>query len=188
MPLYSMDGIRPAFDAGAAWVAPTAVLIGDVRLKPDASVWFGAVLRADDDVIEIGHRSNVQDGAVLHVDPGFPLTIGDDCTIGHRAMLHGCAIGSNSLIGMCATVLNGARIGRNCVIGACALVAEGKIIPDNSLVIGVPGKVVRLLDEAAVQRISEAATRYVHRWRRYANGLAVVTHQRDDVDSSREER
>lgn len=182
MPLYSLDGVRPAFDSDVAWVAPTAVLIGDVRLNADASVWFGAVLRADDDVIEIGERSNIQDGAVLHVDPGFPLTIGDGCTIGHRAMLHGCTIGSNTLVGMCATVLNGARIGRNCVIGACALVAEGKVIPDNSLVLGVPGKIVRQLDETSAQRIAEAATRYVNRWRRYAKGLAAET----DANPTRE--
>lgn len=176
MTLYSLDGICPAYDDGdAVWVAPTAVLIGKVRLKSEASVWFGAVLRADDDLIEIGRRSNIQDGAVLHVDPGFPLTVGDGCTIGHRAMLHGCTIGENSLVGMGATVLNGARVGRNCVIGACALVAEGKVIPDNSLVVGVPGKIVRQLDEASAARISEAAARYVNRWRRYAQGLVIAS-------------
>lgn len=175
MPLYELDGTQPAFeDFNAVWIAPTAAIIGNVRLLPEASVWFGAVLRADDDAIEIGRRSNVQDGAVLHVDPGFPLTVGDDCTIGHQAMLHGCTIGSNTLVGMCATVLNGARVGRNCLIGACALVPEGVTIPDNSLVMGVPGKVVRQLDDAVVQRIGESATRYVNRWRRYAAGLAPV--------------
>lgn len=173
MPRYSLDGVGPTFDdSDAVWVAPTAVLIGKVRLKAEASVWFGAVLRADDDLIEIGHRSNIQDGALLHVDPGFPLTVGDDCTIGHRAVLHGCTIGANTLVGMGATVLNGARIGRNCVIGAGALVAQGKVIPDNSLVVGVPGKVVRQLDETSAGQIAEAATRYVTRWQRYANGLA----------------
>jgi len=176
MPLYSLDGERPTIDDHeAVWVAPTAVLIGKVRLKADASVWFGAVLRADDDLIEIGQRSNIQDGAVLHVDPGFPLTVGDDCTIGHRAVLHGCTIGANTLVGMGATVLNGARIGRNCLIGAGALVAEGKVIPDNSLVVGVPGKVVRQLDETTAGRIAEAATRYVDRWRRYEKGLLVAS-------------
>ncbi|HEX5445713.1 MAG TPA: gamma carbonic anhydrase family protein [Pirellulales bacterium] len=173
--VYSLDGVCPAYDGDAVWIAPTAMLIGNVRLKAEASVWFGAVLRADDEAIEIGQRSNIQDGAVLHVDPGFPLTVGDDCTIGHRAVLHGCAIGSNTLIGMGATVLNGARIGRNCVIGACALVAEGKVIPDNSLVIGVPGKVARQLDETSAARIAEAAARYVNRWRRYANALVAAS-------------
>ncbi|MGH7193950.1 MAG: gamma carbonic anhydrase family protein [Candidatus Saccharimonadales bacterium] len=176
MPLYSLDGERPAIDDHeAVWVAPTAVLIGKVRLKTEASVWFGAVLRADDDLIEIGRRSNIQDGAVLHVDPGYPLTVGDGCTIGHRAVLHGCTIGANTLVGMGATVLNGARIGRNCVIGACALIAEGKVIPDNSLVMGVPGKVVRQLDETTAGRIAEAATRYVNRWRRYEKGLLIAS-------------
>src|SRR3954471_8646562 len=130
MPLYSLDGVVPKCrDASECWIAPTAVLIGQVRLKRDASIWFGAVLRADDELIEIGERSNVQDNCVFHVDPGFPLTVGDDCTIGHQAMVHGCTIGSNTLIGICATVLNGARIGRNCLIGAGALITENKVIP-----------------------------------------------------------
>ena len=149
MPVYSLDGVAPECREGSeCWIAPTAVLIGQVRLKRDASIWFGAVLRADDELIEIGERSNVQDNCVFHVDPGYPLTVGDDCTIGHQAMVHGCTIGSNTLIGMCATVLNGARIGRNCLIGAGALITENKVIPDNSVVMGAPGRVVREIDEA----------------------------------------
>jgi carbonic anhydrase/acetyltransferase-like protein (isoleucine patch superfamily) len=159
--------------AAEYWIAPTAVLIGNVRLKRDASVWFGAVLRGDDEPIEIGERSNVQDNCVFHVDPGYPLTIADDCTIGHHAMLHGCTIGSNTLIGMCATVLNGARIGRNCLIGASALITENKVIPDNSVVMGAPGKVVRQLDEAGARDLTKSAALYVTRWRRYARHLVL---------------
>jgi carbonic anhydrase/acetyltransferase-like protein (isoleucine patch superfamily) len=172
MSIFSIDGIKPEFpDDNAYWIAPTAVLIGRVRMKRDSSIWFGAVLRADDDVIEIGERSNVQDGAVLHVDPGYPLTIGDGCTIAHQTMLHGCTIGSNSLVGMCAAILNGARIGRNCLIGANALIPEGKVIPDNSLVMGSPGKVVRQIDEEGVRELAQFCTHYVNRWRRYVRGL-----------------
>jgi carbonic anhydrase/acetyltransferase-like protein (isoleucine patch superfamily) len=172
MPIFSIDGIKPEFpEDNAYWVAPTAVLIGRVRMKRDSSVWFGAVLRADDDVIEIGERSNVQDGAVLHVDPGYPMTIGDGCTIAHQTMLHGCTIGSNSLVGMCATILNGARIGRNCLIGANSLIAEGKEIPDNSLVMGSPGKVVRQIDEAGARELTQFCAHYVNRWRRYVRGF-----------------
>jgi carbonic anhydrase/acetyltransferase-like protein (isoleucine patch superfamily) len=149
------------------------VLIGRVRLKHEASVWFGAVLRGDDELIEIGERSNVQDNCVLHVDPGYPLTVGDDCTIGHLAMVHGCTIGSNTLIGMCATILNGARIGRNCLIGASALITENKVIPDNSVVMGAPGKVVREVEEAGAQDLVRTAAVYVARWRRYERSLVL---------------
>jgi carbonic anhydrase/acetyltransferase-like protein (isoleucine patch superfamily) len=174
MPIYSLDGLTPRFpEAPEFWIASTAVLVGQVRLKRDASIWFGAVLRADDELIEIGERSNVQDNCVFHVDPGYPLTVGDDCTIGHQAMVHGCTIGSNTLIGMCATVLNGARIGRNCLIGAKALITENKVIPDNSVVMGAPGRVVREIDEAGVRSLTQAAELYVARWRRYARGLAA---------------
>src|SRR5215207_9665701 len=174
MPVYSLDGHTPEFgEAPEYWIAPTAVLIGQVRLKRDASIWFGAVLRADDELIEIGERSNVQDNCVFHVDPGYPLTVGDDCTIGHQAMVHGCTIGSNTLIGMCVTVLNGARIGRNCLIGAGALITENKVIPDNSVVMGAPGRVVREIDEAGVRSLRQAAALYVARWRRYGRGLAA---------------
>src|SRR3954451_21241440 len=184
MPVYSLDGMTPEFgEAPACWVAPTAVLIGRVRLKRDASVWFGAVLRADDESIEIGERSNVQDNCVFHVDPGYPLTLGDDCTIGHQAMVHGCTIGSNTLIGMCATVLNGARIGRNCLIGANSLIPENKVIPDNSLVMGAPGRVVREIDEAGIRSLTQAAALYVARWRRYARGLAAQDRLETDAQA-----
>lgn len=173
MPIYPLDGVQPEYPVlGEYWIAPTAVLIGHIRLKREASVWFGVVLRADDELIEIGERSNVQDGCVFHVDPGYPIIVGDNCTIGHKVMLHGCTIGSNSLIGMCATVLNGAKIGRNCLIGANTLIPENKVIPDNSLVKGAPGRVVREIDEAGIRSLTEGATLYVNRWRRYVRGLA----------------
>ena len=186
MPVYSLDGSNPEL-AAESWVAPTAVLIGRVRLKHDASVWFGAVLRADDEPIEIGARSNVQDNCVFHVDPGYPLTIGEDCTIGHHAMLHGCTIGSNSLVGMCATVPNGARIGRNCLIGAHALITENKVIPDNSVVMGAPGRVVRESDDQGARGLTQAAAVYVARWRRYRRGLAAQEPTGSDAQTLRRE-
>ena len=174
--LYSLSGTVLEIPAeGDYWIAPNAVLIGNVRLGREASIWFGAILRADDDVIEIGERSNIQDGCVLHVDPGYPLTIGDNCTIGHKAMLHGCRIGSNTLIGMCSTILNGAQIGRNCLIGANTLITENKVIPDNSLVMGTPGRVIREIDDAGVQNLTEGAALYVRRWRRYVRELAPAS-------------
>tara|TARA_R110002020_G_scaffold36894_22_gene110954 strand:- start:1514 stop:2041 length:528 start_codon:yes stop_codon:yes gene_type:complete len=175
MPLYALDGATPELPHdGAFWVAPTAVLIGRVRLHDDASVWWNAVLRGDNEWIEIGARSNVQDGSVFHTDMDAPLTIGADCTIGHKAILHGCTIGDNSLIGMGATVLNHARIGRNCIVGANALIAEGKEIPDNSLVVGMPGKVVRTLDAASAEALTASAAHYVANWKRYAAGLQAL--------------
>jgi carbonic anhydrase/acetyltransferase-like protein (isoleucine patch superfamily) len=173
--LYSLSGTVLEIPAeGDYWIAPNAVLIGNVRLGREASIWFGAVLRADDDVIEIGERSNIQDGCVLHVDLGYPLTIGDSCTIGHKAMLHGCRIGSNTLVGMNSTILNGAQIGRNCLIGANTLITENKVIPDNSLVMGAPGRVVRELDEAGISGLTKGADLYVERWRRYQRELAIA--------------
>ena len=175
MTLYALDGISPALpEAGCFWVAPDAVLIGKVKLERMASVWFGAVLRGDNDWITIGENSNVQDGSVLHTDPGLALSIGSNCTIGHKAILHGCTIGENSLIGMGATILNGAVIGRNCLIGANALVTEGKVIPDNSLVMGAPAKVVRMLDAAAADSLAKSAQSYVRNWQRFAKGLTPV--------------
>ena len=172
MTVYALDGIAPQLPGdGACWVAPDAVLIGKVKLERNASVWFGAVLRGDNDLITIGENSNVQDGAVLHTDAGLPLTVGRNCTIGHRAILHGCTIGDNTLIGMGATILNGARIGNNCLIGANALVTEGKVIPDNSLVMGAPAKVVRVLDDEAAANLAKAALGYVLNWQRFAKGL-----------------
>ena len=172
MTLYALDGVSPELpEEGHYWVAPDAAVIGKVKLERNASVWFGAVLRGDNELILVGENSNVQDGCVLHTDMGSPLTIGRNCTIGHKAMLHGCSIGDNSLIGMGATILNNATIGRNCLIGANALVAEGKVIPDNSLVMGMPGKVVRELDAEAVARLPKAAESYVRNWQRFAKGL-----------------
>jgi carbonic anhydrase/acetyltransferase-like protein (isoleucine patch superfamily) len=175
MPLYALDGVRPELPAGNRfWIAPGAQVIGKVRLGVDASVWFGVVLRGDNEEIFIGPGSNVQDNSVLHTDPGFPVWIGENCTIGHRAILHGCTIGDNSLIGMGATLLNGARIGRNCLVGANALVTEGKSFPDNSLIVGSPAKVLRELDESAAARLAESAVRYAANWRRYAKGLVEI--------------
>jgi len=169
MALYALGAIAPKTPpAGRFWVAPDATLTGDVRLEDEASVWFGAVLRGDIEPIVIGARSNVQDLSVVHTDLGFPTRVGADCTIGHRAILHGCTIGDNSLVGMGAIVLNGATIGRNCLIGAGALIPEGKEIPDNSLVIGAPGKVVRSLDSDAAARLTLSAARYVANWKRYS--------------------
>ena len=175
MTLYQLDGVEPDLpDESRYWIAPNACVIGKVRLEDEASVWFGAVLRGDNELIHIGERSNVQDGCVFHTDMGFPLTIGEDCTIGHKAILHGCTIGANSLIGMGATILNGAVIGRNCIVGANALIAEGKVIPDNSLVVGMPGKVIRHLDEAAEKGIKDSAANYVRNWKRFKAGLKPV--------------
>lgn len=175
MPCYALDGFSPELpEEGAYWLAPDAVLIGKVKLQPNASVWFGAVLRGDNELITVGENSNVQDGAVLHTDPGILLTIGKNCTIGHKAILHGCTIGDNSLIGMGATLLNRAQIGKNCLIGANALVTEGKVIPDNSLVMGAPAKVVRVLDDGAAADLAKSAAGYVRNWQRYARGLKPV--------------
>lgn len=172
MPLYSLDDRMPQLPApGRCWIAPDAHVIGAVRLGEDAGVWFGAVLRGDNELIDIGARTNIQDGAMLHTDMGFPLVIGADCTIGHHAILHGCIIGENSLIGMGATVLNGVRIGRNCLVGANALLTEGKEFPDNSLIVGAPARAIRALDAEAAARITRSAAHYVENWRRYAKGL-----------------
>lgn len=168
--IYALDGIAPQI-APDAWVAPDANLIGKVVLEPESSVWFGATLRGDNEEIRLGRGSNIQENCVLHTDMGYPLVIGADCTIGHKAMLHGCTIGDGSLIGMGATVLNGARIGRFCLIGAGALITEGKDIPDFSLVMGAPGKVVRQLDEAAQQRLLKSAAGYRANAARFRAGL-----------------
>jgi carbonic anhydrase/acetyltransferase-like protein (isoleucine patch superfamily) len=162
MTIYALGDRRPEIEV-SAWVAPDANVIGSVYLGPRASVWFGATLRGDTEPIVVGEGSNVQENSVLHTDDGFPLTIGRNCTIGHKAMLHGCTIGDETLIGMGATILNGARIGRNCLIGAGALVTEGKEIPDGSLVMGMPGKVVRPLDAAAIAGLHASALHYQER-------------------------
>lgn len=172
MALYQLGDVSPELAAdGQCWVAPNACVMGRVILQRNASVWFGAVLRGDHEPIEIGEGSNVQDGCVLHTDPGYPLTVGRDCTIGHMVMLHGCTIGDGSLIGIGATVLNGAKIGRNCLIGAHSLIPEGKEIPDRSLVMGVPGRVVREFSEEEAAEFNYPAAHYVENWQRFARDL-----------------
>ena len=175
MPIYAIDGKAPQFaDRSSNWVAPDAVVIGNVKIARDAGIWFGVVVRGDNEEIAIGEGSNIQEHVVMHTDPGFPLTIGRACTIGHRAMLHGCTIGEGSLVGIGAIVLNGARIGSNSLVGAGALVTEGKAFPDRSLIVGAPAKVVRVLDDAAVARLLAAAAHYVANGRRFAAGLSAV--------------
>lgn len=169
--IYALDGVAPQLPDGDFWVAPDANLIGDVRLAKGCSIWFGAVLRGDNEAIVIGAGSNVQEHTVMHTDMGYPLTVGAGCTIGHRATLHGCTIGDNSLIGMGAMVLNGAVIGNNCLIGAGALVTEGKVIPDGSLVVGAPGKVIRALDDTAIEGLRQSALAYQQNMRRFRDGL-----------------
>ena len=170
---YALDGVAPEVEGEDHWVAPTAVLIGRVRLEAGASVWWGAVLRGDNEPVTVGRGSNVQDGCVCHTDPGFPLTIGPDVTVGHMAVLHGCTVGEGSLVGIGAVVLNGARVGRNCLIAARALVGEGKEIPDNSLVMGVPGKVVGEVRPEQAERIRRGTEKYVRNWKRYRAGLVA---------------
>lgn len=175
MTLYTLDGIAPETPENKDyWVAPDANVIGKVRLGEGSSVWFGVTLRGDNELIDIGAGSNVQENTVMHTDMGYPLTIGVNCTIGHRAMLHGCTIGDNTLIGMGATILNGAKIGKNCLIGANALITENKEIPDGSLVMGSPGKVVRQLDEAAIKGLTMSALHYQDNMRRFRAGLAPI--------------
>lgn len=154
-----------------SWVAPNAVLIGKVRLEAGASVWFNAVLRGDNELIHIGENSNVQDGTVIHTDMGSPLEVGKGVTIGHNAMLHGCTVGDYSLIGISSVILNGAKIGKYCIIGANSLIGEGKVIPDGSLVMGSPGKVVRELTEIQKKMLEASAAHYVQNARRYARDL-----------------
>jgi carbonic anhydrase/acetyltransferase-like protein (isoleucine patch superfamily) len=173
MAIYELDGQRPEL-AERCWIAETASVIGRVRLRSHASVWFGSVLRGDNEWIELGERSQIQDNATLHTDPGFPIVIGSDCVIGHSVVLHGARIGDNCLIGMGAILLNGSRIGKNCLVGAGALLTEGKEFPDGSLIVGAPARVVRSLDEKAAQTIAEAADIYVRRWQQYAKGLRRI--------------
>jgi hypothetical protein len=175
MAIYEIDGVKPELPGdGHWWIAETATVIGRVRLKNDASVWWGAVLRGDNEWIEIGERSQVQDNATLHTDPGFPLVIGRECVIGHNVILHGCKIGDHSLVGMGAILLNGSKIGKNSLVGAGALVPEGKEFPDNSLIVGAPARVVRPLDEKAAAMIAFGADIYVKRWQSYAKGVKRV--------------
>ena len=175
MTIYALGDSKPQLPPqGEYWVAPSASVIGNVILHSDASVWFGAVLRGDNDPITVGPASNIQDGSVLHTDMGSPLTLGRGVTVGHKAMLHGCDVGDYSLIGIGAVVLNGVKIGRNCIIGANALLTEGKVIPDNSLVVGQPGKVVRERDPAHIAVLQMSAEHYVQNWKRFAAELRVL--------------
>ena len=175
MPLYSLDGVSPKLPPeGRFWVAPNASVIGKVALGEDCGVWFGATIRGDNEWINLGARTNVQESCMLHTDMGFPIEVGEDCTIGHHAILHGCVIGAGSLIGMGAIVLNGARIGKGCLVGAGALVTEGKTFPDHSLIVGSPARATRDLDEGTIAKLKWSAAHYVENWRRFAKGLASV--------------
>lgn len=175
MPLYQLGMHKPVYpEQGLFWIAPDAHVIGRVEIGVDVGIWFGAVLRGDNEPIIIGARTNIQEGVMVHVDPGCPVTIGEGCTIGHHAIVHGCSIGDNSLVGMGATVLNGASIGRNCLIGANALVTEGKVFPDNSLIVGSPAKVVRVLDDTAIEGLKRSAAIYVANWRRFSTELSLI--------------
>ena len=173
MTLYALGDDKPQLHEDT-WVAADANLIGKVVMLAGSSVWFGSTIRAYHEVILIGEGTNVQENTVMHIDKGFSLTIGTNCTIGHKVMLHGCTIGENTLIGMGATVLNGATIGKNCLIGAGALITEGKEIPDGSLVMGVPGKVVRQLDDEAIAKLEASALHYQENMRRFRDNLKVV--------------
>ncbi|HMK89672.1 MAG TPA: gamma carbonic anhydrase family protein [Methylocystis sp.] len=176
MPLYSIDGDSPRLPPGRpVFIAPNAHVIGRVELGEEASVWFGCVLRGDNEWITIGARTNIQENSILHTDMGFPLIIGPDCTIGHGVILHSCIVAENCLIGMGATILNGAKIGRNSIVGANALVTENKEFPENSLIIGSPAKLVREVDAETVERNRHSAIHYAENARRYQEGLALLT-------------
>jgi carbonic anhydrase/acetyltransferase-like protein (isoleucine patch superfamily) len=175
MGLYALDGQAPELPAdGLYWVAETAAVVGRVRLHSDVSIWWGSVLRGDNEWIEIGARSQIQDNCTLHTDPGFPLTVGAGCVIGHNVVLHGCTIGDTTLIGMGATILNGAKIGANCLVGAGALITEGKEFPDNSVIVGTPAKVIREADDKTRAVTVRACDVYAKRWKRYAAGLKRI--------------
>ena len=170
MAIYQLDDIKPAI-AATAWVADSAQVIGNVELGEGASVWFGAILRGDNELLRIGKGTNIQDGTVVHSDHGFPVTLGDNVTVGHQVMLHGCTVGDGSLIGIQAVVLNGAKIGRNCLVGAGSLVTEGKEFPDGSMIMGTPAKVVRQLTPEQIKGMQQGAPHYVENARRYRSGL-----------------
>lgn len=175
MPLYELDGISPRTpENGEYWVAPGAHVIGKVELGEDVGIWFNATLRGDNELIAIGKGSNIQENTMIHTDPGFPVRIGSNCTIGHSAIIHGCTIGDNSLIGMGATVLNGAKIGNNCLVGANALVTEGKEFPDNSLIVGAPARAIRTLEAGDAARLGLSAHNYVRNWKRFRKGLKEI--------------
>jgi carbonic anhydrase/acetyltransferase-like protein (isoleucine patch superfamily) len=175
MPLYELDGMRPELPApDRHWIAPSATLIGRIRLLEDASVWFGAVLRGDNEWLTIGARTNVQDNVLIHSDLGYPVTLGSDVTVGHSAILHGCSVGDGSLIGMGATLLNGSRIGKGSIVGANALVTEGKEFSDFSLVVGSPAKAIRTLNADDVERLLKSAEAYVMNHRRFRETLRRI--------------
>ena len=175
MPIYALGEFEPKLPASDRyWIAPGAHVMGKVDLAEDVGIWFGAVLRGDNEWITIGARTNIQDNTVIHTDWGSPTTIGEDCTIGHSAIIHGCIIGNNSLIGMGATILNGAKIGNNCLVGANALVMEGKEFPDNSLIVGSPAKAIRTLDEASAAKLKASALNYTENWKRFASELKEI--------------
>ncbi|MCB8874318.1 gamma carbonic anhydrase family protein [Acidisoma silvae] len=169
-----LNGIQVETEDDQHWIAPNATVIGRVTLHRDASIWWGAVLRGDNERITLGQGSNVQDNAVLHTDPGFPLEIGAHVTVGHQAMLHGCTIGENSLIGIGAVILNGASIGRNCLIGAMAFIGEGKVIPDNAVVKGIPGKVTGEVTPEQAARMRDGTQAYVRNWKRYRDHAEIA--------------
>lgn len=172
MPIYALGDLTPRLpEPGRFWLAPDATIIGDVELGEDVGIWFNAVLRGDNAPVVVGRGSNIQEGAMLHTDAGFPATIGEGCTIGHHAIVHGCTIGDNTLIGMGATVLNGAHIGRNCLVGANALVTEGREFADGSLIVGSPAKAIRQLDDAAIEGLRRSAKNYISNWQRFARDL-----------------
>ena len=173
MPLYEIDGVRPSVPE-TSWVAPSADLVGDVRLGEGVGIWFGAVIRADNTPIILGDRTNIQEGAMLHSDPGSPLTLGEDCTVGHHAILHGCTLGNRVLVGMGATVLNDAVIADDCLIGAGALVTEGKVFPERSLILGSPAKVVRQLSDEDVARLYKTAAGYAKRSQQFREEMQAV--------------
>jgi carbonic anhydrase/acetyltransferase-like protein (isoleucine patch superfamily) len=174
--VYNLGNVTPELpNDDEYWIAPTAAVMGNVILKKNASVWWGAILRGDNDPIVIGEGSNIQDGSVLHTDHGSPLTLGANVTVGHLVMLHGCTIGDGSLVGIGSIVLNGAKIGKNCLIGANCLITEGKEIPDNSLVMGAPGKVIRELSPEQAARVALGAAHYVENWKRYKRELSLVS-------------
>jgi carbonic anhydrase/acetyltransferase-like protein (isoleucine patch superfamily) len=175
MAIYELDGNKPDLPQdGNYFIADTASVIGKVRLHPSASVWFGAVLRGDNEWIEIGEGSNVQDGSTCHTDPGFPLTVGKNCTIGHNVILHGCSIADNVLVGMGSIVMNGAKLASGCVVGAGAVITEGKSFPENSLILGAPAKVARTLTAEQVKAMLMGAGFYVANGQRYAKGLTKI--------------
>jgi carbonic anhydrase/acetyltransferase-like protein (isoleucine patch superfamily) len=172
MNVYNLGGVGPTVPADDEyWIAPNAIVLGNVILKKNASIWFGAVLRGDNDPIVVGENSNVQDNSVLHTDTGSPLTIGSNVTVGHLVMLHGCTIGDGSLIGIGSVVLNGANIGKNCLVGAGSLITENKVFPDNSMIMGSPARVVRDLTPEQVSGLAASAMHYVQNWRRYRSSL-----------------